>query len=171
MRNLLALALLIFCPAFAADSDFNGRWDITIPGPVGRAWWLQVDGAGTPAPKVKFISAYAGDLNVTDEVSVKGGELTFGFRFKQSARQGEKPRDVHSVYKARPGTLLYQPVGIIPNKDVMKIVASFMRNGFIGHLGVGHNQSRRGEKVILEGVQEKGIGHRQAPKTHGQGRP
>jgi hypothetical protein len=101
MRDLLALVLLILCPAFAADSDFNGCWDITIPGPVGRAWWLQVDGAGTPSPKVKFVSAYGGDLNLTDEVSVNGGELTFGFRFKQRTRQGEEPTEVHSIYKAR----------------------------------------------------------------------
>jgi hypothetical protein len=101
MRNVLALVLLIVCPVFAGDADFNGRWDITIPGSVGRAWWLQVDGAGTPSPKVKFVSAYSGDLNVADEVSIQAGELTFGFRIKQRLRLGQEPTLTHLVYKAR----------------------------------------------------------------------
>ncbi len=82
MRTILVL-LAVACGSYAADSDFNGRWDITVPGGA-RAWWLEVQGAGTPSPKVRFVSAYAGDLNVADEVAIKGGELVFGFRYKRS---------------------------------------------------------------------------------------
>jgi hypothetical protein len=101
VRNLVTLVLLVACPVFAGDADFNGRWDITIPGSAGRALWLQVDGAGTPSTKVKFVSAYGGDLNVTDEVSIQAGELTFGFRFRQRLRLGQEPTPVHLIYKAR----------------------------------------------------------------------
>ena len=101
VRNTLALLFMAAYCAFSGDADFNGRWDISIPGSVGRAWWLEVVGAGTPSPKVKFVSAYNGDLNVADEVSMIGDELVFGFRFRQRRQQGEEPVPVHSIYKAR----------------------------------------------------------------------
>ncbi len=100
MKNALALVLVSFVSAFAADTDFNGRWDITPAGPAVRAWWLEVAGAGTPEPKVKFVSAYAGDLNIADEVAIRNGELVFGFRYKQRRESGETV-PVHSVYQAR----------------------------------------------------------------------
>ena len=38
-RTLFGIALLALCPAFAADQDFNGRWDITaMTKPRPRAW-------------------------------------------------------------------------------------------------------------------------------------
>ncbi len=101
MRNTLALMFLALSPAFAADADFNGRWDISYPGGSDRASWLEVQGAGTAAPKVKFVSAFNGDLNATDEVAVKGGELVFGFRNKVRRQRGEEPVETHYVYKAR----------------------------------------------------------------------
>jgi hypothetical protein len=100
MKNTLLLVLLSFGPALAAEADFNGRWDITPEGPAVRAWWLEVTGAGTPSPKVKFVSAYAGDLNVADEVAIRDGELVFGFRYKQRRASGEVV-PVHSIYRAR----------------------------------------------------------------------
>ena len=46
------LATLLFAlPLLAADSDFNGRWDITTT--TRRAWWLEVTGAGTPHHKAR----------------------------------------------------------------------------------------------------------------------
>jgi hypothetical protein len=101
MRNTLALLLLCSCPAFAADADFNGRWDISYPGGSDRASWLEVQGAGTTSPKVKFVSAFNGDLNATDEVTIRGGELVFGFRNKVRRQPGEDPVETHYVYKAR----------------------------------------------------------------------
>ncbi|MCC7174825.1 MAG: DUF1080 domain-containing protein [Bryobacterales bacterium] len=100
MKHRLAWLVLAGTCAFAADADYNGRWDISVSAGA-RAWWLEVQGAGTPSPKVRFVSAYGGDLNVADEVSVSGGELVFGFRYKQRRSQGEEPVAVHSVYRAR----------------------------------------------------------------------
>jgi hypothetical protein len=100
MRTSLALLILASSAVFAADADFNGRWDIDVPGGA-RAWWLEVQGAGTPAPKVRFVSAYGGDLNIADEVAIKGGELIFGFRYKQGGGRGKEPVAAHSVYRAR----------------------------------------------------------------------
>lgn len=75
-----------------ADSGFNGRWDITVDTPNKRAWWLEITGAGTPHPAGKFVSAFNGDMNVIEEITIKGNELTFGFR---------PPKRGHLVYKAK----------------------------------------------------------------------
>jgi|WetSurMetagenome_2_1015567.scaffolds.fasta_scaffold82014_2 hypothetical protein len=101
MRNTLALLLLCWCPVFAADADFNGRWDIRYPGGSDRASWLEVQGAGTESPKVRFVSAFNGDLNATDEVTIRSGELVFGFRNKVRRQPGQEPLETHYVYKAR----------------------------------------------------------------------
>src|SRR5271157_149602 len=83
----LALFLLSTAAAFAAGSPFDGCWDITIAGDSARAWWLGLEGVGTPAAKGTFISDYWGDLNKIDEISVQGDELTFGFRHKEGGRE------------------------------------------------------------------------------------
>jgi hypothetical protein len=76
----LAGALLLAAAAFAADQDFNGRWDITTTGqPRPRAMWLELTGIGTPNPAGKFVSAYNGDMNKVDTIAVENGELRFGF--------------------------------------------------------------------------------------------
>ncbi len=100
MRWILPLLLVAGCSVFGADTGFEGRWNISVSGGA-RAWWLEVQGAATPSPKVRFVSAYAGDLNVADEVAVKDGELVFGFRYKQRRAPGEEPVPVRSVYRAR----------------------------------------------------------------------
>ncbi len=77
MRIVMAI-LLSACAVLAADSDYNGRWDITVlTQPQARAWWLEVAGAGTVKPAGKFVSAYNGDLNVIDAITVENGELRF----------------------------------------------------------------------------------------------
>lgn len=100
MRLRLVSLLAACTAALAADADFNGRWDITIPN-APRAGWLAVEGAGTAAPRVRFVSAYGGDLNVADEVSVQRGELIFGFRYTQRRAPDQPPVAVHSIYRAR----------------------------------------------------------------------
>ena len=75
----------------AADKDFNGRWDITVPdNERRRAWWLEVMNAETGKPSGSFISAYAGDLNKFDEATIENGELHLVFRSK-----GGKPTVTH----------------------------------------------------------------------------
>ena len=64
----------------AADKDLNGRWDITPTNDArNRAWWLEIEGAGTPNAKGKFISAFGGDLNIIDTLKIENGNLEFGF--------------------------------------------------------------------------------------------
>ena len=76
MRTLLILSLLAAYPAFSAEQDYNGRWDITTA-TGSRAWWLELTGVGTPNSSGKFVSAYGGDLNKIDTISVQDGELHF----------------------------------------------------------------------------------------------
>jgi hypothetical protein len=65
------------CPAFSADTDFNGRWDINVVNQRGRAWWVELNGVGTATPTGKFVSAYGGDMNTIDTITVENGELRF----------------------------------------------------------------------------------------------
>jgi hypothetical protein len=75
----------------AANNDFNGRWDITVPdNERRRAWWLEVNNAESGKPTGTFISAYAGDLNKIDEATIQNGELHVVFRSK-----AEKPTVTH----------------------------------------------------------------------------
>src|SRR6478609_8271398 len=76
MRAYIGIFLLA-ATAFAADSDYNGRWDITAIQQRPRAWWVELTGVGTPAAAGKFVSAYAGDMNKINEIAVENGELKF----------------------------------------------------------------------------------------------
>src|SRR6266849_859319 len=91
MRAPFALLLLAVSPAFSADQDFNGRWDITATTPARRAYWLELTGAGTANPSGWFVSAYSGDRNKIDTISSKNGELTFSFK-PPTGRDGKQPR-------------------------------------------------------------------------------
>jgi hypothetical protein len=98
MRLLFAPLLLgLALPAFG--QDFNGRWDITAhTQPRPRAFWLELTGAGTPSASGYFVSAYGGDRNKIDSISVKGGELVFSFN-PPPARDGKQNRT--PVWRAR----------------------------------------------------------------------
>jgi len=100
MRVLAFLAAA--CAAFAAtaDSQFNGRWDISVPkDPRARAWWLEVAGAGTPDIAGKFVGAPGGQLDVIPQISVENGELKFAFLKRYGARAaGEQ---LNGLYRAR----------------------------------------------------------------------
>src|SRR5437899_12542540 len=97
MRSPFALLLLAVSPVFAADQDFNGRWDITAT-QSRRAYWLELTGVGTATPSGWFVSAYAGDRNKIDSITVKNGELTFSFN-PPAGRDGKQPRI--PVWRAR----------------------------------------------------------------------
>ena len=100
MRTLLGFLLLAVYPAFSADSGFNGRWDITTVGEGRpRAWWVELKGVGTPDAAGKFVSAYAGDMNVINKISVENDELVFVInpRAGAKAKQTPPPR----IYRAR----------------------------------------------------------------------
>ena len=56
---------------FAADKDFNGRWNIEVPKePRNRVWWLEVTGAGTPSIKGRFVGSPGGDMNDIPQIKV-----------------------------------------------------------------------------------------------------
>src|SRR5258708_4226288 len=92
MRTLFAILWLTAISAFAADQDFNGRWDITAQAsPRPLAYWLELTGVGGPTPSGYFVSAYGGDRNKIDTIEIKGGELVFGFK-PPANRDGKQPR-------------------------------------------------------------------------------
>jgi hypothetical protein len=94
MKLLLAVLVVAHVSPLAANSKFNGRWDITVSNePRHRAWWLEINGAGTANASGKFISAYAGDLNTIDQIAINGDQLTFSFK-----ADGNRPQ---IVFKAR----------------------------------------------------------------------
>ena len=86
-------------PAASGDEQFNGRWDIKTTGERSRAWWLEIENAGTPAPKGAFISAFGGDLNGIEEISIKNGTLRFAWTRQESP--GAEPAARKLVYTAR----------------------------------------------------------------------
>jgi len=91
IRNF-AIVLLLAAAAWSADPGFNGRWDISVhPAPRGRAWWLEVEGAGTPNIKGKFVGFPGGDLNDIQHIWVENGELRFDY----------DGHGVHQEYRAR----------------------------------------------------------------------
>lgn len=93
MTRRRCMGLLFSAASLKAGDGFNGRWDITVEGePRRRAWWLEVEGAGTSNPRGKFVSAYAGDLNPIEEIEIRGNELIFGWR---------RPDRGHLIYRAR----------------------------------------------------------------------
>jgi hypothetical protein len=100
MRRMVFLLLLAAaCAAFAADSGYNGRWDVTVTNePRRRAWWLEVEGAGTPAIKGRFVGFPGGDMNVIQKIWIEAGELKFSW--EQPAR-GEKKGGARQDYSAR----------------------------------------------------------------------
>lgn len=81
LRTLLVFLVLAELFTLCANPKFNGRWDITVTNePRHRVWWLEIEGAGTDHPRGKFVSAYAGDMNLIDEMSINGNELIFSFK-------------------------------------------------------------------------------------------
>jgi hypothetical protein len=86
MRALIGVWVLAMTPAIAADADYNGRWDITPSLQRPRGWWLELKGVGTANAAGSFVSAYAGDLNKIDEISVENGQLKFVI-----AQAGDRP--------------------------------------------------------------------------------
>jgi hypothetical protein len=125
MRKILFF--LVIAPALlAADAGFDGRWDIT-PGkePRGRAWWLEIQGADTATPSGKFVSAFGGDMNVIQEITIRGNELQFGFRTNgrhltyRARLAGGKLQGTNAVEGQRQPPLEWTGVRapVIPDKD------------------------------------------------------
>ena len=79
------VAALAFCALAApavrgADSDFNGRWDLIVhKTPADKAWWLEVNGAGTPAIKGSFVGFPDGSLHDLPDLKLENGVMHFAW--------------------------------------------------------------------------------------------
>ena len=97
MRTL-ALTLLLASAALAAESDFNGRWDITVhTQPRPRAWWVELTGVGTPKPSGYFVSAYGGDRNVINTITFRNGTLRFTCTPPKREGKDQEPTRVYTA--------------------------------------------------------------------------
>lgn len=99
MRQMLFFVLTC-APAlvFAADKDFNGRWDIKVLNePRSRVWWLEVEGAGSAAVKGSFVGAPGGQVDPVPAMTIRDGVLEWTFtRGYERGKQNQK-----GVYRAR----------------------------------------------------------------------
>lgn len=98
----LSVLLLSCCSLLAADKDFNGRWDITVPGEArNRAWWLEVNGAGTASPTGSFVGAPGGQLDPITDLKIINGVLQFHFE-RAYRMKGDDPKQKRvATYEAR----------------------------------------------------------------------
>jgi len=75
---IAAWAISCCCAASIDDQQFNGRWDIAVPGlSPAHGWWLEVTGAGTPTLKGRFVGAPVGPVDEISKISISDGELKF----------------------------------------------------------------------------------------------
>jgi len=102
---LIAMAAASLCVqlAGAADTDYNGRWDLTIhKTPADHAWWLEISGAGTG--KVTGMCTCTPDgLEAIQNARVENGVLRFSYdKPSVPGRAGRGPtQPVHAEYEAR----------------------------------------------------------------------
>ncbi len=91
-----AICLLVLAPVlYGADSDFNGRWDLRVDhAPSGRAWWLEVTGAGTSALRGRFVGFPGGDTDDIPSIRIEGGALRF------SSAASPNPQECEARYDA-----------------------------------------------------------------------
>ena len=79
----MAFLALFFCFLLsmnAADTDYNGRWNLKVANePRTRVWWLEVEGAGTPKLRGSFVGAPGGDVNTIPKIRIEKGELVWQF--------------------------------------------------------------------------------------------
>jgi len=90
----------------AREAEFNGRWNIEVPGESrSRAWWLEVEGAGTSQLKGRFVGAPGGGLYETPEIAIEDGELRFAFTRRYSLPDEQLPYaqvpERRGIYRAR----------------------------------------------------------------------
>lgn len=94
-KTLLFLSLAL--SALAADKDYNGRWNLTVKNePRGRAWWLEVNGAGSSKINGRFVGAPGGQLDAIPKIEIDHRELHWSFE-----RAGKKLTYVASIQKGQ----------------------------------------------------------------------
>jgi hypothetical protein len=100
MRTLLPL-LVFAIGAFAGDASFNGRWNIKPEDGRTRAWWLEVNGAGTKEITGKFVGAPGGDCDVVRDFAIRDGELSFSFTRGYVRVPGDDKARQKGIYRAK----------------------------------------------------------------------
>jgi hypothetical protein len=77
--------MLLGAAAQAADTDFNGRWDLEVhKTPADKAWWLEITGAGTADVKGRFVGFPGGSLNDVPDPKIENGVLRFSWVDKRN---------------------------------------------------------------------------------------
>jgi len=100
MNAKLLLVPLMTLSAFAADSDFNGRWNIHVKTPRNRVWWLEVQGAGTGSITGSFVGAPGGQVDPLRNARIEKGDLVFSFEQPASRTKANSP-NVKQIFRAR----------------------------------------------------------------------
>ena len=81
MKSRLQLWTAFFVmitPVWAGIEEFNGRWTLRPEADArSRAWWLEIQGAGTAQLKGRFVGFPGGDMNDIPAPAIKGEYLTF----------------------------------------------------------------------------------------------
>lgn len=80
MISRLLLAATLTLSLQAADTDYNGRWNIHVNTPRGRVWWLEVSGAGTGQLRGSFVGAPGGQVDPVSDIRIANGELFFSLK-------------------------------------------------------------------------------------------
>lgn len=78
MRLLALVTVLLTAPLHAADADFNGRWNLEVPADaLGRAYWLEIRGAGAGHIQGKFVGAGGGQVDPIAKAWIEDDYLHF----------------------------------------------------------------------------------------------
>jgi hypothetical protein len=82
-----------------AGTDLNGRWTIKpVNETRNRAWWLEVENAGTPNLKGRFVGFPGGDMNTIEQMKIENGDLVFTFTREPRGKQTQR---IHQEYHVR----------------------------------------------------------------------
>jgi hypothetical protein len=98
MRTVVPV-LFLAASLFAADADLNGRWTIQPQEARSRAWWLEVEGAGTPNLRGRFVGFPGGGMDQIQRLELKNGELFFTYdRVPRGSKENER---IYQEYRVR----------------------------------------------------------------------
>lgn len=83
-------------------AQFNGRWNLAVEGdPRGRAWWLEVENAGRPNMRGKFVGAPGGQVDEIPAMRLDGRALVWEFERSYRRSAGAEQPKMKGVYTAR----------------------------------------------------------------------